>query len=302
MLHLLLALLLTQTGSPTATATPDSAKPTAAQAPAEHGLGEEVITGQAEIKVEDRKMYLSPSFDPFSPVDSMFVSQNYIFDPPLLRTIDSLTIPHQFIHSSYLRVPVERDLIYGDVIIFMPDFQEQVVSWELVVANSLGETVRRLSRKGRPPAMITWDGRMDNGEMISPGEIYSFTFSAYDAHGNQTRTPITPQRINGIVYKEQDEWVVSLAADLIFASGSAELLDQADRRLDEVANVIKKEFRKDLVVYVYTEQEKLSTARCAALEKELTSRIVLPAKALQVVPRFIPGLKPKFSKIEIRVR
>lgn len=297
MLALFLALLLTQTPTPRPESTGAAPRPKD-----EHGLGEEVITGRAEVKIEDTKIFFSPRLDPFSPINDLLVPESYVFDEALYRSTDSMTIPHHFIHSSFLRVPVERDFVYGDIVVFLPSFESSVASWELVVANSLGETVRRVARKGQPPAVITWDGRTDNGEAIVTGEVYSFTFNAYDAYGNQTRTPATPQRINGMVYRQGDEWVVSMAADLLFAGGSAQLLEEAGRRFNEAANVVKKEYRKEVVVYVYTEQEKLSAARCAAVQNELRARTVLPLEALKVAPRFIPGLKPKFSKVEIHIR
>ncbi len=295
MFELLFALLVAQTPS----VQPEAAT---AKAPAEHGLGEEVITGKAEVKITDTKIFFSPRIDPFSPVNELLVPESYVFDDALYNTIDSLTIPHHFIHSSFLRVPVERDLVYGDIVVFLPSFTSQVAKWELVVANSLGETVRRAEHKGQPPAVITWDGRTDNGEMITTGEVYSFTFNAYDAHGNLTRTPVAPQRVNGLVYRQDDEWIVSIAADLIFAEGSAQLREDAGRRLDEAANIIKREFRKEVGVYVYSELEQLSSARCGVVQNELKARVVLPPGALKVAPRFIPGLKPKFSKIEIHIR
>ncbi len=301
MLHLLVALLVAQPEM-TAPVRPDTTPvPVRAQSGDEHGLGEEVISGKAEVKIRDTKAFFAPQLDPFSPIDRMLAPESYVFDDALYRTIDSLTIPSQFIASSFVRVPVERDFIYGDIMVFLPTFEKRVSTWELVVSNSLGETVRRVRQKGQPPAVITWDGRTEAGEPIITGEIYSFTFNAYDAHGNQTRTPVMPQRINGMVYQQDKEWVVSIAADQVFADGSAELTSGATRRIDEAANIVRREFRKEVTVYVYSEQENLSNLRCDAVYNALKSRVVLPAEALKVAPRFIPGLKPKFSKIEIHI-
>jgi hypothetical protein len=266
-----------------------------------HGLGEEVISGQSEVRITDTKTCFPPQIDPFAPVNSLLAPETYVLDDALYRSVDSMTIPQQFIHSSYLRVPLERGFIYGDIMLFLPSFDNRVAAWELVVANSLGETVRRVSRKGQPPAVLSWDGKSDKGEVIATGEVYSFTFNAYDARGNQTRIPGAPQRINAIAYQQDNEWVVAIAADQVFADGSSQLLEPAALRLDEAANVVKEHFRREIVVYVYTEQEKLSTDRCRVMQAELGRRVVLPREALKVAPRFIPGLQPKFSKIEIHV-
>jgi hypothetical protein len=305
MTALLLALFIGQ--QPVPPARPDSAaKPESTTAPAarpsdSHALGEEVITGAAEVKIEDTKAYFSPQIDPFEPVNNLLAPETYVLDDALYHSVDSMTIPQHFTHSYYLRVPVERNLIYGDLMVFLPSFETRVATWELVVSNSLGETVRRVRRKGQPPAAISWDGKTDNGDAIATGEVYSFTFNAYDAQGNQTRIPGAPQRINGITYRQGEETVIVMAADQLFVENGSQLLEPAAARLDEAVNIVKERFKKEVVAYVYTEQEKLSTERCRVVKTEISRRIVLPAEALKVAPRFIPGLQPKFSKIEIHI-
>jgi len=107
--------------------------------------------------------------------------------------------------------------------------------------------------------------------------------------------------VNGMVQQIGEEWVVSVAADQLFAEGGAQLLEQAVQRFDEAANIVKEKFKKQVVVYVYSEQERLSAERCRVVGTELSRRLVLPVEALKVIPRFVPGLKPKLSKIEIRI-
>jgi len=266
-----------------------------------HTIGEEVIVGETEVKIQDPKLYFPPQIDPWSPINDLLAPESYVFDEGLFRAIDSLTVPHHFIHSSFLRVPVEKSFIYGEILVFLPSFEHRVATWELIIANSLGETVRRVREKGQPPAVITWDGKTDKGEPIATGEVYSFTFNAYDAQGNQTRIQCEPQRINAVVWKEKQEWVVSVAADQLFGSEGAQLLTEAEARLDEIANVIKERFSKEVVVYVYSAKEKLSNDRCQVIEGEISRRVVLPKGALKVAPRFIPGLQPKHSKVEIHI-
>ncbi|MEO0093140.1 MAG: hypothetical protein ABIK67_02640, partial [candidate division WOR-3 bacterium] len=263
---------------------------------------EEVISGQTQVFIEDTKIYSTPLIDPFEPLADFLKSDKYIFDEKLYDDIDKLTIPNQFLRSSYLRVPVESEIISGDVLVFLPKFETNVASWELVVTNSLGETVRRVSRKGNPPALITWDGRTETGEMMITGEVYNFTFYAYDALGNQTRIMGKPQHISGILYQDKGEWIITLAGEAIFRRSTADLTLDAKMRLDEASNIIKEKFKKEIIIYVYTENEPLSQARCQILQKEFLSRMVIPKEMFAVVPRFIPGLAPKYSKIEIHIR
>lgn len=266
-----------------------------------HTLGEELITGEAPVRIEDHKPYVPPQIDPFSPINDLLIPGSYVFDEALVRCIDSMTILSHFIHSSALRVPVERDFIYGDILVFLPTFEKRVATWELTISNSLGETVRRVSRRGQPPAMITWDGRNEAGELIPIGDIYTFTFNAYDAQGNQTRVPGDPQRISAVVTRQNDEWIVALAADLLFNEGTAVLNEQAPARVDEAANIIKEHYRREVVIYVYSEQERLSADRCRVIQTEFSRRLAVPQEALKVAPRFVPGLTPKHSRIEIHI-
>jgi len=304
---IIVALLFAQPLSPApagpepAVARPESTTARPAQNNDQHAIGEEVIKGETEVKIDDMKPYFPPQIDPFTPVKDLLVPERYVLDDALYRSVDSMTVPQHFAHSSFLRVPIERNFIYGDMMVFLPSFEQRVATWDLEVSNSLGETVRRVARKGQPPAVITWDGMTDAGEPIAPGEVYSFTFNAYDAQGNQTRIPGTPQRVNGMVQQIGEEWVVSVAADQLFAEGGAQLLEQAVQRFDEAANIVKEKFKKQVVVYVYSEQERLSAERCRVVGTELSRRLVLPVEALKVIPRFVPGLKPKLSKIEIRI-
>jgi flagellar motor protein MotB len=268
----------------------------------QHEIGEEVISGQAQMIIEDGKIYTTPLIDPFEPLQDLLKSDKYVFDDKFYDDIDRVTIPNQFLHSSYLRLPVEQEIITGDVLLFLPKFETSVANWELVITNSLGATVRRISKKGSPPALISWDGRTETGEMLITGEVYNFTFYAYDALGNQTRINGKPQRISGIVYQDREEWIITIAGEAIFNRGNSEFTDQARLRINEAANIVKEKFKNQVIIYVYTENEPLSQARCDILKKEISSRIVLPKEALAVVPRFIPGLQSKYSKIEIHIR
>jgi hypothetical protein len=321
MLHLILAILLLGQTPPdsgakqpapsdttkavpvppdTATAVPIE-ESTAATPKSEHDFAEN-IKGTERLKIEELKPQFFPMIDPYEPINSLLKAERYVFDDKLYSAIDSLTIPSHYLHSSFLRIPVVDRLIKGDVLIFLPKFEKNVATWELVVSNSLGETVRRIRRKGNPPNLITWDGRDDQGRVINTGETYDFTFYAYDAVGNQTRIPGRPQRILGMMYQDAGEWIVTIAGDEVFEKGSTQLSASAKRWLDEATNLVKEKFKSEAVVYVYTEREALSTDQCDIVVAELVRRQVMPKDAVKSAPRFIPGLQPKFSKVEIHVR
>jgi len=268
----------------------------------EHELGTEEIKAEERLRIDDLKPQFFPMIDPYGPINSVLKTDKYVYDDKILTAIDSIAVPSHYLHSSYLRSPVVDRLITGDVLVFLPRFEKNVASWELVVSNSNGETVRRVKRNGNPPNIITWDGRDDAGAVINTGETYDFTFYAYDAIGNQTRIPGRPQKIRGLLYSSAGEWVVAISGDEVFEPLSTRLTAGSQRWLEEAANVVKEKFKREVVVLVYTEREELSAEQCQIIARELGGRIRLPKDALKTVPRFVAGLQPKFAKVEIHIR
>ena len=270
--------------------------------PSEHEIGEEVITGETEFKITDKKIVLAPELKPFAPLDSIISQERYIFDEKLYRTIDSLNTPILYLHSEYLRIPLLSKLVYGEIALFIPRFERTVSSWELVITDSNGEVVRRIAERGLPPASLSWDGRKDNGTMCNMGEVYNYVFTAFDAVGNPTRIGGRSYRFTGIVYEEHENRIIAIATSELFRDNGQTPTEYAGYYYDEVANVIKDNFQEEVIVYSYSESEALAKSRGQAVMQEIMKRTVLPVEAIKTAPRFTIGLQPKFSKVEIVVR
>jgi hypothetical protein len=268
----------------------------------EHEIGEEVIKGEVELKIEDRKIELWPDINPFAPLDSVISQERYLFDEKLYRTIDELNTPILYLHSEYLRVPLVSRFMYGSIALFIPRFEKTVSSWELIITDTKGEIVRKFAERGLPPSSISWDGRTDKGEMSNMGETYNYVFKAFDAVGNPTRIAGRSYKFNGIVYDEKDTKIVAIAASELFAEKTSTFSQDATPYVDEAANIVKENFRREVVVYSYSESEALARSRGNAVMNALIQRTVLPEEAIKTAPRFIPGLEPKYSKIEIVVQ
>ncbi|MEO0102475.1 MAG: FlgD immunoglobulin-like domain containing protein [candidate division WOR-3 bacterium] len=279
--------------------TQDTLKSDTTKAKRPYEIGEEVIRGEKPYLITERKIFAAPRFNPFLLIEERLKPAGYIYDEKLYYTIDSLTIPSLFISSNYLRVPVKKRFIYGDVLILFPHFERTVTSWRLIIFDSQGEEVKRMEKRGMPPATVIWDGRKNTGEVITPGEIYSFSFSAYDAIGNETKIFGEPLKIPGIFYEEKGEKIIAIAAREVFQEGGQELTPQAKEILDEAANLVKENFKKEITCFVYSHKEELLPGWVEIMEKELQKRILLPKGAIATTPRFLPGLAPKYSKIEI---
>lgn len=267
-----------------------------------HDIGEEVIKGATEMKIQERKIALNPELKPFAPLDSIISQERYIFDEKLYATIDALNTPILYLHSEYLRVPLVSRFMYGSIALFVPRFEKTVASWELLIIDANGNVVRKYAERGLPPPSISWDGRTEKNEMCNMGEIYNYVFTAFDAVGNPTRISGRSYKFNGIVYDEQRSKIIAVSSSALFSGESAALNAGAPDYLDEVANVIKDNFKKEVVVFSYSQSETLAKSRGAAVMNEIIARVVLPEEGIKTAPRFIPGLEPKYSKIEIVVQ
>ncbi len=268
----------------------------------EHDIGEEVIKGELKYKITDPKIYLQVALNPFAPLDSVISKEQYIFDEKLYSTIDRLNTPILYLHSEYLRMPLVARFMYGSIALFIPRFEKTVSSWELVITDAKGEVVRRYAQRGMPPPVLSWDGRTDNGEMCNMGEVYNYVFTAFDAVGNPTRISGRAYKFNGVVYEEKGSTIIAVSANALFNENAAHLHSESGPYLEEIANIVKEKFKKEVVVFSYSQSEALARSRGEVILSEITKRAVLPNKAVSTAPRFIPGLLPKYSKIEIVVQ
>ncbi|HID32412.1 MAG TPA: hypothetical protein EYP24_03435 [bacterium (Candidatus Stahlbacteria)] len=265
-----------------------------------HVIGEEIIRGEKKKVIDEKKIEVMPPIDPGDPIDTILTGERYIFDNELYNTIDNLNAPILYLHSEYLKVPIVSRLFKGTIYLFFPSFEQAVSSWRLEISDSQGNTVRIFSGRGTPPTMLEWNGRSDEGEMVVTGEFYNLVLTAYDAIGNPTRIPSGRALwIRGISYQEGGTRIVSLAGSELFRKNSAILRHDAEDLLDEIANEVKSYFKKEVVIYAYTQSEPLSSQWCRRMKEEMVERLVLPPGALKTTPRFIPGLEPKFSKVEL---
>ena len=268
----------------------------------EHDIGEEIIKGKAELRIDDQKIHLFPEFKALTPLDSMVSEERYLFDKTLYSIIDELNTPILNLHSEYLRTPVAGRFMYGSIALFIPKFEETVSAWELVITDANGATVRRFVDRGLPPTSISWDGRTDNGTMCNMGQVYNYVFTAFDVLGNPTRIIGRPYTFNGIVYDEKNTKVIAVSNQVLFSPDQPALLTEASGYFDEIANLIKENFKNEVVVYSYSADESIARLRGDKAMNEILSRTVLPQGSIKTAPRFIPGMNPKFSKIEIIIQ
>lgn len=72
----------------------------------------------------------------------------------------------------------------NDVVVFRPEAPE-MITWQLTIVDSRGQTAFTFTGEGTPPAELAWDGRRQDGQPAWPGLIYSYMMETVDPAGNR---------------------------------------------------------------------------------------------------------------------
>jgi hypothetical protein len=143
-----------------------------------------VVEGEDRIKIEFERPDLYIDVDPQSAPGLEWGSFQDVLDRSTPDYVSSYLKTSSLERSPYLSRPWLDLFASGDIARFQPQV-EGVDRWELLIANSGGETVARFEGKGKPPKEIGWDGRSLEGKAVPPGLTYSYVLEAYDRAGNK---------------------------------------------------------------------------------------------------------------------
>jgi len=289
--------------SPAGTVAAPARPDTSQQSTQPYDMGAEVVKVLQQMKIEEPKPKFFPTVDPYDPINTALRTDKYVYDERLYDNIDSSGGPEFTLASGYFRRPVVERFGTLPMPVNSPDFGGKVADWDLVISNSAGENVRRISGAGNPPQIINWDGTDDRGTMLATGETYSFTFYSTDAAGHQVRVPGQPQRISGLLYQDRsaDDWVTTMACDEVFVPGGTFFTDNAPDWFDAIGNVINEKFHSQVNIYVYSEKQSLAQDRTDLLLAQLRQRVLLPGDAVKAVPVTLSESDARLSRIEIQI-
>jgi hypothetical protein len=181
-------------GSPEIKSAPEPPR-TSSSAPSDSGMilkgGQEhtdfrtlTIEGEDRVHVEVERPALKLDLDPEKVAGLESGTARDVLNrtpPDLTSTYYALTADEPM---PYLGRPWLDQFATGAVARFQPKM-DKVDRWKLVVADSKGQTVREFQGKGDPPKEIVWDGRTQDGSLVTPGLTYSYYLEAYDRAGNK---------------------------------------------------------------------------------------------------------------------
>src|SRR5262245_32508196 len=136
-------------------------------------FGSLTVEGEDKIHIEFERPELDLHLDARSTKGLELGNASEILDrQPVDLTTTMLQASAQE-RSPYIARPWLDELASGPVARFRPAV-EGVERWKLVVADSLGQSVREYSGQGKPPKEIVWDGSTVSGQPALPGLTYSY--------------------------------------------------------------------------------------------------------------------------------
>ncbi|MBN2380885.1 hypothetical protein JXM67_13890 [candidate division WOR-3 bacterium] len=176
-----------------------------AQPRTEEDLGEEVVT--AKIDVEFKPMAFYYEIDPYLPIKVLLEGSGFILDPELGKQVEKAVGRSAFMADpDLLRKPVlvsdVYDLDHQAIDLDVERYQQKgIASWEVQILDMSGMNFRTLTEKGSLPARVQWDGRNEDGDVLSVGDVYTFNVRLTTKAEATIRKGGGTIDVNGIAYE-----------------------------------------------------------------------------------------------------
>jgi uncharacterized repeat protein (TIGR01451 family) len=122
-----------------------------------------------------------------------------------------------------------------------------VASWELIVFDDKGNSLRTIIGRGALPRTILWDGRSDQKEMVHGGEIYQYQLEIRYTDGSRSTSA---RRIFGVNH------TTSISLNLTggaFTTGSAKLSRDAEAILGKIGEILRKYPDEKIIIEGHTD-------------------------------------------------
>ena len=144
--------------------------------------------------------------------------------------------------------PNQKDaLIIPATFTFFAQDRNKVAKWQFVIWDYNKKIFHSTSGTGEPPLSYIWDGKGVNNQYVQTGEVYYYSFVAFDSVGNRAQTPTQA------VVVLLKEIKLSFASDALFDLGKADVKISAYSVLKTMKDVIDKNPESDIMVAGYTD-------------------------------------------------
>ncbi|MCS7250477.1 MAG: hypothetical protein N2323_03985 [candidate division WOR-3 bacterium] len=262
-------------------------------------IGEEIITGEKRIIINEMKILKLPQIDPFNLLSEKFSLKDIELNKEIVKFTDSIFLSHSFLSFPYFRLPLKEKVLKENLIIFLPEFEKGVKNWELIIYSQKGEIIKRINNKGEPPKAIYWDLKKENGEYINVDEIYYAIFTASDFLGNETKILTPTFFFDGLIYQEKNKKIILINPEKIFKEETKEIKEEGFKIIEEICNIIKNDLPKEIIINFFTKKENYLLEQIKILEEEIKKRVSLNKSSLKIYPQFQKEIFNRINKIEI---
>jgi len=138
--------------------------------------------------------------------------------------------------------------------------------------------------------------------MIDVGSTFMYYATAVDKLGNRSRVIGREIRFQGILYKEQLDWIIRLDGRVVFEPNSSDIRGEAMNLLTEACDIVRKKFIRRISVKVYSTDETVSQKRANNIAKILSEKIILPKGVVIYTAGYASVGKVKTNRVDIFIR
>jgi outer membrane protein OmpA-like peptidoglycan-associated protein len=153
-----------------------------------------------------------------------------------------------------LRVGQENLMIPATFTFYAHD-KNNIGAWQFAIWDKDKKVFFSTKGKGDPPLSYIWDGKGDNGDYVSTGNIYYYSLIAYDTVGNKAQTPVQSQVV---LLKEIK---LTFSSDTLFDLGKADVKISAYNVLKTMKDTLDKYPESDIVVAGYTDNTPINAGK-----------------------------------------
>ncbi|MEJ2634160.1 MAG: hypothetical protein P8184_02580 [Calditrichia bacterium] len=146
--------------------------------------------------------------------------------------------------------------------VFQAHFKD-LNTWQLDIFRSDGALFRTISGEKNPPESIPWDGKGNDGSLLVPGHVYSYSFTAIDKAGNKRTFPGQTFSLPAVFFADTSGIRIRIANTELFSGDGTGLLPGASSYLKEIAALYN----------AYSEEDQIGISSSHASSEELLSRL-----------------------------
>jgi flagellar motor protein MotB len=135
----------------------------------------------------------------------------------------------------------EKSLIIPATFTFDARDRNTIGKWQLVIWDYSKKVFFNIGGTGEPPVSFIWDGKGKNGEYVQTGDMYYYSFIAYDSLGNMAKT------------KTSYQIRLTFSSDALFERGEANVKISAYGTLKSMKTVIDKFPQSEINIVGHTD-------------------------------------------------